>query len=442
MSNISSRRTNRRRRPAGPKPVDAEIDVREVGAGGDGVGDWRGAPVYAPGLLPGERARVRLGRNRGPGRVAEVLERLTAAPERIAPPCAHADLCGGCEVQHWADAAYVRWKDALLDRPLAARGLTPETRHPMLRFDEGRRRLRFAALRRAAGVVLGFNARGSDLIVDVTRCVAAVDALVEAPTRLRPLVEALLKPGERADFDVRAMTAGLDVLAIRERPFDLTEREFAAASLDGLGVARLAWRAADDIEPEIVAERAQPSLDLGRFAVAPPPGAFLQPTAAGEAAMAAFAAERLAGAGRIADLYSGWGPFALRLAKPAHVAAFEGDSAMVLALNRAARDAGLGGFAAGETRDLARRPLLGEELKRFDAVILDPPRSGAAAQAAALAAEGPARVVYLSCNPAALARDARTLVDGGYRFVEATPIDQFRWTPHLEVAAFFLRESP
>lgn len=439
MSSSSSRRRSHRRGQRQPAPLEAEAEIDRLGAGGDGVGEWRGAPLYVPGLLPGERARVGVGPKRGAGRLAETIARLTDAPERVAPPCPYAEACGGCTLQHLAYDAYLAWKDGLLDQALAQRGLAPERRGALIRIEAGRRRLRFAARGRERGAVLGFNGKGSGRIVDIARCIAAEPALADAPTRLRPFLEALLRPGETADLDVRASAAGLDVVLVRRRPLDLGEREAAAAFVAEEGIARLAWLADDRDAPEIVAERKASDVDLGRLRVTPPPGAFLQPTAGGEAAMAAFAADWLKGSARVADLYAGWGAFALRLADPMHVEAFEGDAAMIEALKRAAFGAGLGGFVQATARDLARQPLLGAELKRFDAVLLDPPRAGAPEQSAALAADGPALVVYLSCNPAALARDARTLVDGGYRLVEATPIDQFRWTPHLEVAARFER---
>jgi len=439
MSNSWSRRRKSKRQTRQPAPLEAEIEISGLGAGGDGVARWRDAPVYAPGLLPGERALVDIGGRRGEGRLAETRQILALSPDRVEPPCPHAGQCGGCAVQHLADAAYAAWKSDLLDRALSARALAPETRGALVRFEEGRRRLRFAVRGRAEGPVFGFNGKASKRIVDIDACLAATPALADAPTKLRPLLAKLLQPGEPADVEALAAAAGLDVLIVRRRPFDLPEREAIAEAAARLGLARVAWRADDRDAPEIVAERTPPSLDIAGAVVTPPPGAFLQPTAAGEAAMAAFAAERLAGAGRIADLYAGWGAFALRLARPAHVAAYEGDAAMIDCLNRAAGAANLGGFLKGEARDLARQPLLGAELRRLDGVVLDPPRGGAPAQAEALAADGPPRVVYLSCNPAALARDARVLVDGGYRFVEATPIDQFRWTPHLEVAAYFER---
>lgn len=439
MSNSSSRRRSPKR--PRPKAVDAEIVVDRLGAAGDGVGDWRGTPVYAPGLLPGERAHVRLTDRRGDGRLGEAQELLEAAPERVEPPCVHAGDCGGCAVQHMADAAYAAWKEAGLDRALRARGVAPGRRAPILRIPEGRRRVRFAARGLAGGPIVGFNARASNRIVDIDRCLAATPDIAGAPARLRPLLGELLQSGESADVEVRASETGLDILFVRARPFDLAEREAAAGFAAREGVARIAHRASDRATPEIVTERAAPTLDLGRLRLAPPPGTFLQPTAGGEAAMAAFAAERLNGARRIADLYAGWGAFALRLADPMHVVAYEGDAAMIDVLNRARAAAGLGGFVDGVARDLARQPLLAADLAGFDAVLLDPPRGGAPTQAAALAEAGPERVVYLSCNPTAFARDARTLIDGGYRLVEIMPIDQFRWTPHLEAAAYFTRRT-
>lgn len=440
MSSSSSRRRKGPRRPQ-PKPVEAEIVIDRLGGGGDGVGTWQDQPVYAPGLLPGERAAVRLTGRRGDGRSAEPRELLEPSPDRVEPPCAFAGVCGGCAVQHLADAAYVAWKEDLFDRALRARGVTAERRLPMLRIEEGRRRLRFAARGLADGPVIGFNVKAGKHIVDIDKCIAAAPEIKDSPTRLRPLLMCLLGAGEGMDVEVRTSVAGLDFLLVRARPLDLAEREAVAAFAEAEGIARVAWRADDRSAPEVVAERAQPALDFGGVAATPAPGGFVQPTGGGEAAMAAFAAEKLAGAQRVADLYAGAGAFALRLADPAHVEAFEGDAAAVEALNRARAGAGLGGFVDGHVRDLARRPLLAAELAPYDGLILDPPRSGAATQAAMLAEAGPDRVVYLSCAPAAFARDARTLIDGGYRLVEVMPIDQFRWTPHLEAAAYFERTA-
>ena len=443
MSNTSSRR--RSRKPGRPKrralaPIDANITVERLGALGDGIGAHNGAPFYASGLLPGEDVRVRLGEKKGDGRIAEVLEVLLPAPERVTPPCAYADQCGGCAVQHMAEGAYLSWKEGLVDQALGSRSLEPETRLPLIRIGEGRRRLRFAAIGRAGGAILGFNAHASRQIVPIDKCIAAVPDLAELPVALRPLLDRLLQSGESGDVEAWASPTGLDLLLVRSRPLDLTERQAIADFADAQNIARFAWVAEDGDISESVAARRTPVITMGRVRAAPPPGAFLQPTSEGEQAMADFASEHLQGAKHIADLYTGWGPFALRLGgHGVHVAAYEGAPAMIAALNQAAGQAGLGGFVKGHVRDLARRPLRMDELEPYDALLLNPPRSGAAHQVESLATGGPDRIVYLSCNPAALARDGRVLVDAGYRFRIAQPIDQFRWTPHLEVATLFYR---
>lgn len=439
MSNFSSRRKNRRRRAPGPPPVETQITATALGAAGDGVGEWQGAPVYAPGLLPGETATVRLGPKRGDGRAAIVLERHDASPDRVEPPCPYFAQCGGCSLQHFEPSAYSAWKDETFDRAMQRKSVEPERRSPMSSAEGGRRRIRLAAIGTEQGSVFGFNAKASSRIIDIDRCIAAAPGLQEAPSILRPFLDSALRPGEKADIDVRISEAGLDVLLLRARPLDLQERETAASLAGSSKLARIAWAPADGDAPELIAERGPPFVKVGAHIATPPPGAFLQPTLEGEATMAAFASSRLKDAERIADFYSGWGAISFPLARPARVDAFEGDAAMIDALNRAARAQNLGEFLEGHVRDLARRPLSSEELKPFDGAVLDPPRSGAPALAEALAKGGPARVVYLSCNPNALARDARILIDGGYRFAEAMPIDQFRWTPHLEAAALFLR---
>ncbi|HZD24921.1 MAG TPA: RNA methyltransferase, partial [Alphaproteobacteria bacterium] len=188
-----------------------------------------------------------------------------------------------------------------------------------------------------------------------------------------------------------------------------------------------------------VAERRPPLIELGGVPVTPPPGAFLQATAEGEAALVRLVSEACAGAGRIADLYAGIGTFSFALARAAPVYAAEQDAAAVAALVAARNGAaGLKQIEA-EMRDLVRRPLGPGELARFDAVVFDPPRAGAARQVEELARSKVPLVVAVSCNPATFARDSRTLADGGYRLERVTPVDQFLWSAHVELVATFRR---
>jgi 23S rRNA (uracil1939-C5)-methyltransferase len=437
MSNSWSRRRKPKRAAS---PVEVDIVIRRLGASGDGIAEYSGKPVYVSGLLPGEEATVRLTGPRGDGRIAETLARHSDSADRVTPECKYADECGGCSVQHLTPRAYLAWKEGLLARALASKGLTPERLEPMVEIKDGRRRLRFAAIGRSAGPVLGFNMKASKQIVGIDYCIAAEPALSETISNSHALLSKILSAGETADLEVRTSLNGLDFLLVRARPLEYQERVDIAAWMSAIDAARFAWLPKDNEVPEVIIERRAPALSVAGISVTPSPGAFLQPTAAGEEFMAEFVLKHLRGARRVADLYSGWGAFALRLAKSMHVEAFEGSETMISSLNLAAGAAGLGGHLMGFTRDLERQPLQSDELGRFDGIVLDPPRAGALKQVQSLVTGGPKRIAYLSCNPAALARDGKILVDGGYRFVEAQPIDQFRWTSHLEVACLFERD--
>jgi 23S rRNA (uracil1939-C5)-methyltransferase len=202
---------------------------------------------------------------------------------------------------------------------------------------------------------------------------------------------------------------------------------------ESFDLARVCW----DGEP--VAMRRAPWLPMGKARVVPPPGAFLQATAEGEAALVAAVGQIVGDAARVLDLFAGCGTFALPLAERAQVVAVEGEAAMLAALGLAAR--GVPGLRPVRTvaRDLFRRPLLPVELAAADAVVIDPPRAGAEAQARELAASRVARIAAVSCNPASFARDARILIAGGYRLEWVQPIDQFLWTGHVELVAAFTR---
>jgi len=438
---MSSSWSQRRKRKRPPVPVEVDIKIDRLGSGGDGISEHLGKPVYAPGLLPGEKALVRLTNNRGDGRIAETITRHSNSVDRITPACLHAEACGGCSVQHLSSSAYSEWKENLLTKALSSKGLVAERRHPIVQIEDGRRRLRFAVIGTSTGAVLGFNSKASRKIVGIEHCYVAIPELTDIAQQIRSLLSNLLETGETADVEVRNSVSGLDFLLVRTRELNYQERIEIASWMSDFDGARFAWLPVDNEIPEIIIERRPPSLDINGISVTPPPGAFFQPTAAGEALMAKFIAARLEGSSIVADLFSGWGAFALRLAGSMHVQAYEGSELMISSLNQAAAAAGLRGYVTGFTRDLERQPLLENELSQFDAIVLDPPRSGALKQSQLIAAGGPNRIVYLSCNPIALARDAQVLVNGGYQFREAQPVDQFRWTPHLEVACLFEREN-
>lgn len=407
------------------------LRITGLGHLGDGIARGPEGPVHVALALPGETVR---GEIRG-GRI-DRPEILAAAPERVAPPCPHFGSCGGCALQHAADGLVAAWRADLVRRALAQRGLAADIARVVTVPAGSRRRAAFAARRVAGGPVAGFHARGSDRIEPVTACAVLRPELVALLPALRALAGAAAAGGREVKLQASLTEGGADIDLRGARPADLALREAAAEIALRFDLARIAR------EGEVLVERRPPLLRLGRARLAPPPGAFLQPTAEGEAALVAAVREALFGAGRVADLFAGCGTFALPLAEAAEVHAVEGDAAMLAALDRAARGtAGLGRVTV-EARDLFRRPLGPEELARFDGAVIDPPRQGARAQAAAIAASPLARLAHVSCNPATFARDARILADAGFRLGPVTVVDQFRWSPHVELVAGFARPAP
>lgn len=406
------------------------VRIDRIGARGDGIAVAGDGPVYVPFAVPGDVAEVALGPARGEGRAARLVELIEAGPGRAEPPCAHFGVCGGCALQHLAADAYLDWKRERVAEALARQGLETEIR-PILSSAPGtRRRARLAFRRTAKGLLLGFREAASRRVVDIGGCPVARPEIVA----LMPLLRDFLAPhASQGEVSVTLADTGLDLAVQADADIGLDLQMAAAPFCEAAGVARLSWAAGKNAPEPVVAMR-RVQVRFGDATVELPIDAFLQPTAEGEAALAGFVTEGVGAAGRIADLYAGCGAFAVPLAAAGkQVHAVEGLAAQMQAIARA--DAGIG----TEIRDLARRPLRQDELARFDAVVLDPPRAGAAPQAAEIAASAVPTVVYVSCNPATFARDARTLVDAGFILATVQPVDQFLWSPHVELASVFRR---
>ena len=417
-----------------------EITIETIGARGDGIAHRNGAPLFVPFSVPGDRLRVRLGATREQGHTGAIVEVFDKGKDRADHVCRHFGICGGCALQHLADAAYAEWKCSLVRSALAHRGFEGVAVAELIRTPPGsRRRANLKAMRRADETLLGFYERGSRRIVDIVECPVVVPEIERFVAPLRELMLKLLRPGEQAEIDVTAFATGLDVVIAASFDAHRKTRAILAEFADAHDLARTSWLAKDQETPETIVARRDVFLDFAGIRVAPPPAAFLQPSAEGEAALIARVTAACKDASTLADLYSGCGTFALPLAKAARVHAVEADAAMIAALLAAAKRAGLGNKLTAETRDLDRRPLSAGELSRFDAVVFDPPRPGAKIQAAEIARSRVPLVVAVSCNPASFARDARALVDGGYELKEVTPLDQFLWSPHVELVAVFRR---
>lgn len=404
------------------------LTVGRLGHLGDGIAEGPDGPVRIEGALPGEavEGEVAAGRMAAP-RI------LAPSPQRVPPPCPHAGGCGGCRLQHAAEPFVTAWKEEVLRTALAAQGLAAPFLPPHVSPARSRRRAVLAGRRTKRGVVMGFHGRASDSIVAVPGCLVLHPALVAA----LPALEAVTalgasRRGELA-LTLTRSDAGADLAVGGGRPLDAPLRAELADLAARFGLARLAWSG------EPVAMRAPPLQRFGAARVLPPPGAFLQATAEGEAALVAAVTATIGPARRVADLFSGCGTFALPLAARAEVHAVEAEAAMLDALAAGARTAPGLRRVTTEARDLFRRPLRPDELARFDAVVIDPPRAGAEAQTAALAASSVPVVAMVSCNPVTFARDARTLAAAGFRLAAVQLVDQFRWSPHVELAAAFVR---
>jgi 23S rRNA (uracil1939-C5)-methyltransferase len=405
------------------------LDIARLGAQGDGVADTPSGPVFVPYALSGERVQADVH-----GERARLIAVMTPSPDRIAPVCRHFTHCGGCAVQHLRSPAYLAWKREVVIAGFASRGIDAPVA-PVASVGVGaRRRAAFSARRTGRGVVLGFHEAKGVEIVDLQECPVTASAIVRLLPGLRRLVEPLMSRRAPGRVVVTLAANGVDV-AVEDVPGDPPPdvREFLAREATALGLARLTL-AGDTLYQATV-----PAVRFGTTNVVLPARSFLQAAPVAEAAMVRLVTQATAGAKRVVDLFSGMGTFTFPLAQNAFVLAVDGDKQAITALQNAAkRTPGLKPIEV-KVRDLFREPLSARELQGFDAAVFDPPRAGAATQAQSLVDSPINVVVAVSCNPATLARDARILIDGGFKLERVTPIDQFLFSPHIEAVAVFRR---
>jgi 23S rRNA (uracil1939-C5)-methyltransferase len=403
-----------------------DVDIAGLGASGDGL--VAGERLHVPRALPGERVRIEERR---------LLDVLVPSPDRVAPPCSHfAELCGGCALQHLADAPYADWKRGRVVDALRRAGFDDVKMAPLIRTPPGaRRRMDFAVRRAASGVRLGLHEAGGEAIVDIARCVILDPALEALLAPLRAVLDSLSALGREASVIANLLPSGPDLLIRTDRALSAADRGRLAAFAVAAGVTRIAWTRAG-AATETAAQIGPVFADFAGRRVEPPPGAFLQASAAGERAIveAVLSAvpQRRTRKSFAVELFAGIGTLSFPLAETLRVKAFEGDAPAAAAVRRAQA----GTRVEMTQRDLARQPLSVKELAGAALVVLDPPYAGAAAQMPALAASG-APVAYVSCNPGALAKDAAVLRGAGYGVLSAVAIDQFLWSGQVEAVVVF-----
>jgi 23S rRNA (uracil1939-C5)-methyltransferase len=413
--------------------VVERLIIDHVGQFGDGVAFVEGATLYVPYTLGGESVEVVQVPGHHPDR-RRLVQVEQPSPERIAPFCQHFGICGGCAVQHWETERYRAWKRELVVTTLSQARIPCDV-HPLIdAHGNGRRRMTLHARIGTHDVLkVGFAAANSHDIIPIDRCPILDPGLEGAIDAAWAIAEPLRPTGKPLDIQITATDNGLDIDVRGSGPLPSKMITTLSQITEQHRLARLTRHG------ELVLMRAPPMITIDTARVNLPPGSFLQATVAGEQALATLALEHCKRAKHVADLFCGVGPFALRLAAKSKVSGFDSDSGAITALQKAAASTpGLKPIAA-EARDLFRRPLAPQELREFDAVLFDPPRQGAQAQAQQLAASKVPIVIAVSCNVTTFARDARILIDGGYKIQGVTPVDQFRHTPHVELVAKFIR---
>jgi len=415
--------------------VVERITIDHVGHRGDGVSLGTGDVTYVPYTLGGEAVQVDHVAGHHPDR-RKLLAVDVASPERIEPFCPHFGICGGCAIQHWAAAPYQAWKRNIVVETLAQAGIACEVAPLVDAHGAGRRRVTLHGRFGTHDVLkVGFSATSSHDVIPIHRCPIldpALEGALDAAWAVAEPLTSKMPVTKPLDIQVTATVNGLDIDVRGSGPLPTPLVTALSRVVEQHRLARLTRHG------ELVLQRLPPTVKMGRAEVTLPPGSFLQATVAGEEALAALVTERIGKAKEVLDLFCGVGPFALRLAEKARVTAYDNDAGAIAALAKAARTPGLKPIKA-EQRDLFRRPLVPPELRGFDAVVFDPPRQGAQAQALKLAASKVPVVIAVSCNVATFARDARLLIDGGYKIESVVPVDQFRHTPHVELVAKFTR---
>lgn len=427
-------------KPVSHEPVETRITA--IGADGDGIGATQdGTRLYVPLTVPGDRVRARPLTRHGEAWMTELEAVLDPGPERRAPVCVHFGVCGGCVSQHWDNAAYLDWKRDRLATALRRAGFEAPPIAPILPVaPQTRRRMDLAARRGTGTMTVGLHRMRGTEIVDLTQCAVLHPALFALIAPLRATLSSLSAVRREASVVVNLLDSGADLLLRTDGPLITQDRvkltDFARLHT----LPRISW-ALNAGPVEAVCVLTPPVTVLSGVTVLPPAGAFLQATREGEAAIVAAVLaglpRKLTGKSRALELFAGCGTISFALADRLRVLAIEGDEALVSACHTAANQAGLMGRVEIKRRDLARQPFLAKELAPFAAIVLDPPHTGAAAQMPFIAQSKVGTVIYVSCDPAALGRDATVLRNAGYRLEAVTPIDQFPWSARLEAVAVF-----
>jgi len=417
-----------------------ELEITKLGAGGDGIGYHDAIPYYVPFTLPGDTVLVDVGDKRGKGFVADLQKILSPSEHRNKPECRHFGTCGGCNLQHFKAGKLADWKRGLIEETLSHADIDDVAINPTITSPaHSRRRAQFVAAKRKKGVMIGYHLRRSHQIFDVGDCPLIDPQILKLVKPLRQMLLHIMPRNSRARLTITATENGADLLITASHSIDLEAREQLAQFAQANDICRISWLDESESLLEQVAELKPAEISIGRDRTVLAPGGFLQATQQGQETLIRMTMEQITDGASVLDLFAGGGSFAIPAAhKAKNVLAVENDEELVFSLQNAANKAMLP--IKTETRDLFRRPLVSVELNKFDTVIIDPPRAGAAAQVAEITQSNIQKIIFISCNPASYARDIKELIEAGYHLTEITPLDQFRWSEHVELFSVLTKD--
>ena len=429
-----------------------ELVIDRIGGKGDGISHNSSSnnnsnlkenqPYFIPGTLPGEHIITRPIFKTAEGVFGQLLEITKASSERVSAPCTYFGICGGCSLQHWNTVPYQEWKINRI-KNVTKTVISPNTVFSKLIPSEiqARRRADISIKRFETKSVVGFHERDSHRIVDIQSCDLLDPEIINLSNALRPISHLFIRIGENSRISINKLDNGLDILIYLQSEPSLEGLEAFNQLAHAHNLSRISMKisSAADIIPII--EKRTPQIEFSGVKISPPPGAFLQATELGTRSITGAVLLGVAGAKTILELFSGCGTLTIPLHHQATVHAVEGDTLAANALKKGTVKAAIDSKISVEIRDLLKNPMPADELSKYDAVVFDPPRSGAKKQVEEIVKNGPATVVAVSCNPNTFARDSQILVDGGYQLKKITPIDQFLRSPHVELVAEFYREK-
>lgn len=406
-----------------------ELKVDFVGHKGDGVAHLNNHPIYVPYVLEGETITVQ---GSGPRRELDAI--LQASEDRIEPICKYFGTCGGCQLQHMGESAYLEWKMALVTEPLSRVGISLKPDAILSYANASRRKCVFNAQRSSEGMLLGFNEKSSSAIVALDACPVLVPSINEQLDKIHDLVNSVPTTKHPLRVSVLVTKNGLDIAIEDAKPLSETERQVLIKKTIAHKFSRLS------VNIETLIKTSEPHIEIASTIVSPPPAAFVQALKQAEDDMSDIVSGFLKGCKQVADLYCGIGTFALKLAENSAVYAVEESGDALNSLDEAWRDTG-GKLKQIKTekRNLERRPVTFGELKKMDGLVFDPPRAGAELQCKQIAKSLVKKVAAVSCNPTTLATDLEILIEGGFKVKRIVPIDQFKYTPHVEVVVLLER---